>query len=82
MKREVVIDGSGRILGSGPHPDDVEPNEEYGVYRGFIPQDGQEVHAVELPDSTSDEDLAEMLTSHRVRVENGRAVLEATQSEQ
>jgi hypothetical protein len=79
VRRQVVIDESGRILASGPHPDDVERSDEDAPsYLGFVPQQGQQVHDVEFPDSTSDEQLQEILKTHRVRLEDGRAAIEAS----
>jgi hypothetical protein len=78
MRKQVVVDDSGRILAIGPHPDDAERDGENApTYQGFEPLEGQQVHTVEFPDASSEQEVQEMLTSHRVRVEDGRAVMAA-----
>lgn len=46
-RRLIVTDRSGRIVATGPHPEDVP---EMRGKSGFTPLEGQHVHEVELPE--------------------------------
>ena len=76
MRRSVVIDESGVILASGPHPDDLQPTDASApTYLGYVPEEGQQVHTVEFPDVGADE-ILRIHSTHRVRVHGGEARLE------
>jgi len=70
MKRLIVSDRSGRIIATGPHPDDVpEMRGKFGV----APLQGQHVHEVELPEQvTSIQHVQELQQTHQVKVEGER----------
>ncbi|HEX8065421.1 MAG TPA: hypothetical protein VF520_02710 [Thermoleophilaceae bacterium] len=73
----VVVDESGQIIAAGPRPEDVErPDGDGPHYLGIEPLDGQEVHVVDLPALSSVEELHRVLSSHRVRVVDGKPRLE------
>jgi hypothetical protein len=73
MKRLIVADNSGRIIASGPHPDDIP--EMKGRF-GFAPLTGQSVYEVDLPDHVKTvEHLQELHKTHVVQVEGKVAKL-------
>lgn len=73
MRRIIVSDESGRIIATGPHPEDVA--EMRGKF-GFMALPGQKVHEVELPAHiTTLKQLQELHSTHHVKLEGGRARL-------
>lgn len=67
MRRLIVSDRSGRIIATGPHPEEVP--EMRGKF-GFAPLRDQYVHEVELPDHVRTiEHLQELHKTHVVNVE-------------
>ena len=73
MKRLIVSDGSGRIIATGPHPDDVP--EMRGQF-GFATLRGQHGHEVELPEQvTSTQHVQELHQTHEVKVEGEQPTL-------
>jgi hypothetical protein len=77
MKRLILTDATGKIVATGPHPDDLQHAGQSSKGRfGFMPLAGQTVHEVELPAHvTTIEHLQQLHTSHRVAVEDGVAKL-------
>jgi hypothetical protein len=73
MKRLIVADEYGTIIGSGPHPDDGrDPNLNFG----FLPLEGQSIHEVDLPSDIQNlKQLVDLHTTHTVKVDRGRAYL-------
>lgn len=75
MRREVLIDSAGRLLASAPHPEDIEPEDENAPrYLGLEPDEDQQLFVVEFPDEVSSEKLAEIHSTHHVRVTAGRPI--------
>jgi hypothetical protein len=75
MKRLVVSDNSGRIIATGPHPDEKPDGH---VRYGFNALDGQQIHELELPEHIrSIEQVVELHTTHVVRIHGSTARLVA-----
>jgi hypothetical protein len=76
MKRLVVLDESGKIVATAPHPDDFGDAEGEGGF-GVLPLDDDHVvYEVELPDHvTTFEDIQRLHESHTVVIEEGRGKL-------
>jgi hypothetical protein len=73
MKRLIVADKNGRIIATGPHPEEVP--EMRGKF-GFSPLKNQYVHEVELPEHVKTiEHLQELHKTHVVKVEGKSAKL-------
>ena len=77
MRRSVVTDKRGRILATGPHPEDTYPEEEGAPqYLGYLPLAGQQVHAVEFPRELANMDsLKKIHETHWIKVKKGVATL-------
>ena len=74
MKRLIITDSDGKIIATGPHPDD-EDSSSNGRF-GMLPLDGQTVHEVELPDHmTTAEHIHRLHQSYGVEVSDGVAKL-------
>ena len=67
MRRLVVVDRTGTIVATAPHPDDVaDGNGRFG----FLPLEGHTVHELELPDGIETiEHIQELHRTHRVSVD-------------
>jgi hypothetical protein len=76
MKRLIVLDANGKIVATGPHPDEFIDADGEGSF-GVLPLDeGHEVHEVELPGHIKTfEDIQRLHDSHTVAVEGGTARL-------
>jgi hypothetical protein len=73
MRRLIVSDKSGRIIATGPHPEEVP--EMRGKF-GFAPLKDQQVHEVELPEHVRTiEQLQELHKTHVVKAEGKKATL-------
>jgi hypothetical protein len=76
MKRLVVLDESGKIVATAPHPDDMSGAEGEGGF-GVLPLDDDHVvYEVELPGHmTTFEDILRLHESYTVVIEEGRGKL-------
>jgi hypothetical protein len=73
MRRLVVTDRIGRIVATGPHPEDVP--EMRGKF-GFAALEGQSTHEVELPEHVRTiQHLQDLHKTHQVSVDGARARL-------
>jgi hypothetical protein len=73
MRRLIVSDRRGRIIATGPHPEEIP--DMPGKF-GFTPLQNQYVHEVELPENIKTiEHLAELHRTHVVKVEGKAARL-------
>jgi UDP-N-acetylenolpyruvoylglucosamine reductase len=73
MKRIVVSDKSGRIIATGPHPEDIPGLP--GKF-GFAALKNQQVHEVEMPDHVKTvEHLQELHKTYVVKAEGKTARL-------
>jgi hypothetical protein len=69
MRRLVLVDRSGAILATVPHPEDMGPQEPGApVFVGIEPLEGQTVHTVTVPeDLQSAEGLLKLHESYTVQ---------------
>lgn len=84
QKLVVLADASGRILAVAVDADARSEGKLPPARIRIVPQPGQAVHIVEMPDVLVEERgfSAELLSKFRVRVDGGRAVLERAGGEQ
>lgn len=68
MRRLVLVDDSGNIVATAPHPEDMDPPEPGAPqFVGLAPSEGQQVHVMTVPtELSSDEGLRTLHSSYRV----------------